>query len=567
MDTHDFLQPFEHTVQVNIDGHILDYLLSVDLTGHVHHVQPLIFELPTSAQKLILGESDGQLERKIKAYGRLFQFLVPLVLAGKLPNYQEQLGSLVDEIKQRLAQKGILWAQLPSDVLHSTLAFELRKFHTSQNHVDPTTKLVFESIEHIIDHLKDKSQDKLEDKLKNIPALPNSIAADFFPTIIPFLDFYTQAQTFRRMADIKSEQVKNYLLDEIKVPSSEPYISSILHALKTYGAEDNDIFNAVVGFYERSDKQEILGYNLINVLDLLRRYLRPRTKEILLEVLRSNHPSGAWYAAEALLNIGTHQKEIAQEIMPSFKSGNPDVCKVIFKVFMECISEEYLPSADETLNVIANTPLKTTDADTHSIMASLAIKTGVQFLPNRLLELLNHESATVQYRILHMINHFYEKLQRGFEPFKSVRMLACYRNLAKNANTEVAIQAIHLLSKIGQKSDIDLLVGIISKNFQNHPIDEEAMKAINLLIQRIPYPFQIEPCYLEALSNSRYSLRVAALQGLRYSPHFKFKKALADKYKNDPVFSVSEAAKNLLNAPFRSISIRLRELIQKRDTV
>jgi len=566
MDTDDLLQPFEHAVQVNIDGRILDYLLSVDLSGHVHHVQILIFELPASTQKLILGESDGQLERKIRAYAHLFRYLVPLVLADKLPDYQKQLGSLVDEIKQRLAQRGILWTQLPSDILPSTLALDLRKFHTSQNRVDSTTKLIFESIEYIIDHLKDESPDKLEDKLNNIPALPNSIAADFFPAIIPFLDFYTQAKTFRRMADIKSEQVKNYLVDEIKVPSSEPYISSILHALKIYGTEDNDIFNAVVGFYERSDKQGIFGYNLINVLDLLRRYLRPRTKEILLEVLRSNHPSGAWYAAEALLNIGTHQKEIAQEIMPSFKSGNPDVCKVIFKIFMECISEEYLPSADETLNVIAITPLKTTDSDTLSIMADLAIKTGIHLRPYHLLELLNHESATFRCGILNLIHHFYEKLQRDFKPFKSARMLTCYRNLVKNVETEVAVQAIRLVGKIGQKKDIDLLLETISEDFQNHLVDEEAMKAINLLIQRMPYPFQIESYYLAALANNHRSLKVVALQGLRYSPQYKFKKALADKYKNDSFPPVSEAAKNLLNAPYRSISIHLSQFIQKRST-
>lgn len=560
MDINDLLQPFEFSVQVSIDGRILDYLLSVDATGHVHRAEPLVFELPAITQKLILGESDGQLERKIKAYARLFRYLVPLVLAGKLPNYQEQLATLVDEINQRLSKKGILWSNLP-DNLPSTLAFNLRKFYTTQKQVDPDAKSTFESIEYIINNLKNES-DKLEDKLKNFITLPNSIAADFFSAVLPFLDFYTQTKIFRGFAYMKSEKVKNYLLEEINVPSCEPYSGSILHALKVYGAEDSNIFDAVAGFYERLDKQQISGITLINTLDVLRHYLRPRTKEIALEILRSNHQAGAYYAAEVLLNIGTTQKEIAREIMASFQTTNPDVSKVVFRIFEECLSEEYLPSADEILSVFVQTIVKAPDSDIYKNMAGIAIKTGIYLQPDKLIELFYHESAAVRSGVLHLINDFYEKLQRNFKPFKTERMLICYRDLSKTSEVEVAVQAIRLLGKAGHKKDVDFLLERISIDFQNHPIDEEAIKAINLIIQRIPYPFQIEPRYLAALANNRYTLKVAALKGLRYSPRTNFKKALADQYIND-IHPVSEAAKELLSVPSRSIGIRLQEIAQK----
>jgi HEAT repeat protein len=195
-------------------------------------------------------------------------------------------------------------------------------------------------------------------------------------------------------------------------------------------------------------------------------------------------------------------------------------------------------------------------------MAGIAIKTGVHLQPDKLIELFNHESAAVRTGALHLINDFYEKLQRNFKPFKTDRMLICYRDFSKASDVEVAVQAIRLLGKTGHKKDVDFLLERISIDFQNHPIDEEAINAINLIIQRISYPFQIEPRYMAALANNRYTLRVAALQGLRYSPRTNFKKALADKYKND-IHPVSEAARNLLSAPFRSIGIRLQEIAQK----
>jgi hypothetical protein len=70
MQVTDMFPSFQFPVQVTIDGRTLDYLLTVDETGHVFEAVPTVYELPLLAQKLILGETDGQLERKIRAYPR-----------------------------------------------------------------------------------------------------------------------------------------------------------------------------------------------------------------------------------------------------------------------------------------------------------------------------------------------------------------------------------------------------------------------------------------------------------------------------------------------------------------
>lgn len=154
MHTLEVLTPFQYSVQANIDGHLVDYLLTVDETGQVHDAQALILELPAISQKLILGEMNAWLERKIRAYTSLCKFLLPLTLAGKLPTYQTQFAPLIEEIKQRLQQKGLQWDELFAAMLPRSMASEVLNVYGKKG-VDTThLKTCWEKVIYIIEHLQ-----------------------------------------------------------------------------------------------------------------------------------------------------------------------------------------------------------------------------------------------------------------------------------------------------------------------------------------------------------------------------------------------------------------------------
>jgi hypothetical protein len=129
------LTPFQHAIQITIDDKPIDYLLTVDETGHVYEAKPMIFELPEAAQKLFFGKSDGQLERKIEALAKLSHYLLPLSLAGQLVAFQEELVPLVQDIKRRLADKKMQWRDLTSYANKKSEALEIGLFYLP--HISP----------------------------------------------------------------------------------------------------------------------------------------------------------------------------------------------------------------------------------------------------------------------------------------------------------------------------------------------------------------------------------------------------------------------------------------------
>ena len=74
------------------------------------------------------------------------------------------------------------------------------------------------------------------------------------------------------------------------------------------------------------------------------------------------------------------------------------------------------------------------------------------------------------------------------------------------------------------------------------------MEAINNILHQVPYQNQIETVYKMALEEES-SLKVLALEGLRFCPDYAFKESLFLKFKNDSDNAVRKAAKSLFELP------------------
>jgi hypothetical protein len=561
-DTSNF-PTFQFSLQVTIENQILDYLVKVDDIGQVHEATPMIFELPIVTQKLILGETDEQFERKIKAYAGLLKYLVPLVLAGQLPAYQEQLHPLVEEIKQRLQNRALQWGELPLKSLPFSLVREVIEVY-QRGTASPALKACWEKLVYIIENQNGWTQDEV----RFLGYHHAILAADFFPVIIPFFKPNFQGEFYTNLRNVQSEELKNYLLKELNEPFSKPYGHNIVYCLAKYDPADLSIYEAVLNFYKRIETDLGANSGLWAFLSFLKHYPFPPTKEICFDILLLNQWESSVEAAGILLTMGVKQEEIVALLMPDFQSGNPDLSRVAFAIFAKHIAGEYLPNADKVLDIYVNELINNEVSYSVHEMPAIAAKTGIHHTSNRLYEFLEHENKNVRFGILAIINGYFDINISRVRNFLTPQMLDRYWDLTADPEEFVARTAIALIGKIGfwkRRADyIDYLLDI-GRNTNSRYIKIETMKAIYAIMHWIPYPRQVEPFYLEVLENSDSSEWGYALLGLWFSPNRALKKALWNKYKDHTDSYVRHTAAYLLKRPHRGLRLvmyNIKELIK-----
>ena len=231
--------PFQYSVQVTIDGAIIDYLLTVDETGHVYEAKPMVFELPEATQKLIIGKSDGQLERKMLAFTSLIRYLIPLSLAGQLDTYQLQFEPLLKEIRDRLQEKGLKWTDLKSTDVPHPIPSEVLAVFAANNQASQQPEEIWNKIICIIEN---QNKRKTTEAINHIGYHYYDAAAPFFLAIIPFLDYNNQRIAFEKLVHTRTDTMKAYLIKELEQPYSHFYASGILKALKYPNSSPKSVF-------------------------------------------------------------------------------------------------------------------------------------------------------------------------------------------------------------------------------------------------------------------------------------------------------------------------------------
>jgi hypothetical protein len=347
--------------------------------------------------------------------------------------------------------------------------------------------------------------------------------------------------------------VKNYLIQELKDPLNIPFTQNIIFALKNRYSKDLMVYDAIVHLYEHLTPDHE-GSNLFEILSFIKRFRLARTKEIAFEVLALNQWQPAVKATEILLARGVKQNEIVKRLLPHFKSGNPALSEAAFAVFAEHISADYLPTADEILDVYVQ------ERSTHNKvyhtqdMPSIAIKTGIHFMENRLYDLLEHNSDNVRMGILAIISGYFDKGSYYFFKFLTPKLIDRYWELAHDSNEFIASKSITLIGMIGLLNNrvdyIDDLL-MMSREAKNDYLKRTCMEAINIILHRIPYQAKIETFYLECLNHGDESLWSVVLGGLRFSPNRTFKDTLWQQYKDHSSSAVRDAAQKLLKPTYR----------------
>jgi hypothetical protein len=544
--------PFQHSVQVTINDTIIDYLLTVDETGHVYEAKPAVFELPAMAQKLILSDADEMLEKKIHAFARLIPYILPLTLAGWLKRYQEEFATVVQEINRHLDEKGKKWESLYGHTIPDSIASNVLEAFSAKGE----QRLLWQHIVVIIQEPKEKIPSSY---MQSISSGFPAIAADFFPAVIPFLSLGAKQIAYEALGKVKSEAIKTYLLAALNMPDAPYYANNIFDALKGYPSTDLEICDAVIKFYYHSKKR--MGLNLSGILKLLSHYPSTQAKTFAFQILKKNSRYAAVHAARALLRMGVPPRQITSIALPLFKAADPNISEASFSILaIKSLPAAHLPKAAEVLNIMVETLSKKHNSNIIYTLPSLAHNTGVYSHPDIICGLLEHEATAVREGMTRLILTAFSIKDIDIRPFVHEKMLKRYMSLANDDNNEVSKNAVNLIGIISsgkrKTTYISPLLDIYKhKNKGKSPVKLEILKAINSILAVVAYQPQIEPVYLEALTYKNPRYRVEALKGLRFSPDVNFKKTLL-VYKNDPAEDVREQVEQLFNLPGKTLIFR-----------
>lgn len=550
--------PFQFPVQVTIDGRTLDYLLTVDETGLVFEAVPTVFELPLAAQKLILGETDGQLERKIWAYAGLFKYLVPLALAKKIPNYQEELAPLVVEIENRLQKREKFWAGLPLNSIPDSIPRQVLTVFGQEPLVPPNLSDCWEKIVII---LTEKNRLKY-DEINAIGRQHTEIAVDFFLVISPFLGEKDQQTIFESLQFERAASVKEFFLKALNDTYAKPFAVTILIALGNFPGE-KVIHDAVVTYCEQNDS--FSDNELENIVTVCSKYPTLRSREICFKILCLNRKTSALQAAKALRVMGGGEKEIVAALMPYFDGADLEVLEAIFSVLKHCISFWNLPDGTKVLKVYGSLVSNHPGFKPNEDLTTVAIKSSVYSQLDQLMALLEDANPNVREGILALLIEHFKMRFMDFKSLMETPIVEKYLDLINDPDPKVAQKAICLLGLLGAKQRntnyITILLDLANQNLDKDLIIREVIRAINEIIDYTPYPYQIEPFYLAILDGNDVDAKRLAFTGLRFSPDKAFKMALREQYRSDPEIRLS--ANYLITTPYRGMRLRILDLVNK----
>ena len=549
--------PFQYTIQATIDDTTIDYMLTVDETGHVYEARPMVFELPEMGQKLLFSGTNGQLEEKVRAFARLSSFILPLRLEGKATRYEEAFAPLVQKINKRLNERGYKWRDLHGHAVPGSIASKLLGVLNLSLSESRKQRYKWMQIGLVIQNLKGEiSSDFVQSLSEEHP----DIAADFLPAIIPFLLPGARRASYEALGNIKTAAVQRYLLSALELPYAQHFAIPIFKALKGYPPTDVQISDAAIRFYHRPKDMPIPILPL--TLELASHYPSTQAKAFAYEILQLNNKYSAVHAARALLRMHTPPQQITDIAIPLFMAADPDRSETAFRILaLEELPAAYLPEAMKVLGIIVDTLSQRRNSSIINALPSLALKTGLYHYPDSICQLLTHEAPAVREGMLRLIRDAFQMKDVDIRPFVGEELLKQYLALAYDNNDEVAQYAITLIGIICSGKKIKTYISTLLELYQQKSKDDvklEILKAINSILSVVGYQAQIEPVYLSALENRNPNYRIEGLRGLRFSPDTALKNKLLI-YKKDFVKSVREEAEQLFNVPNKTLLIHTQK--------
>ena len=525
---------FRHTV-VDI---VIDYQISYDITGKVYKVVPLIYQLPESAQRLILGGDKEEKKQEIEKFKNLISLILPLGIMNQSNFFQEELKEIYKAVNEEIKTQQISFEKLFKYAEKESLEYYILSSYLNQD----GNPMFFNEIGGIAKALVENIADQNSLDCSQLLRHPYAhVRFKIIPFILPFINEKdVKRNLYEAIGEYKDNSCKVFLMNALTQHSDGKIIKGILKSLAQQSLTDDlQVQKKVLAIYY-SDI-EFGEQDKIYLMQLLQQFPNKDSIATGLEILHQNQDS-AESAAKALLHIGYPVADLASFLITKLRTCDKTASKVAFKVLSDSRFSDFLPDDDQLIQIFVNTMASNRHQDFIKAMFHLIKWKYDRNTPYKIIKHLSNPNINIVEAILRLINfllnnHRNINININVKPFISEGIQPKYLEIIDQSDYDLPAQAIFIMRKTENRKMIKKLIPELVERIdfsrKNRLKNVYLMKGINTFLSKVEYNPIINDKYFEALDMSYDLYRVEAIRGLINSPDPQLKKSLI-YLKNDP---------------------------------
>jgi len=262
---------FRHTV-VDI---VIDYQISYDITGKVYKVVPLIYQLPESAQRLILGGDKEEKKQEIENFKNLISLILPLGIMNQSNFYVEELAGFYKAINDEIKSQKIIPQKLYEYAEEESFEWYILSAYLNPDiRPDPFSEFG-ERIKYLVQYRSNPSN------LYNLTYFSKyypSLGYKIITLILPFINnAYCKKHAYECIGEYKNIESKTYLIEALVREKKVGVIGGIFGGLSKHNLkEDLSIQQKIITVFNSG--LELDENAKLRLIELLKHFTDSSTK-------------------------------------------------------------------------------------------------------------------------------------------------------------------------------------------------------------------------------------------------------------------------------------------------
>jgi len=569
---------YQHTVQ--IDGHPFEYAVWVTVHGEVLSTESLFARLPEAALKLTYGKDGMRVFVKASKYEKLFRYRLPLVFSGILedPDCDGIIAAIAERRKEIHLPEGSIETGEIGDEWTKSLYRFVTNDHLS-NHF------------HNVEFLKFTAQLVQGGEYgQAFSILGNNSFKLAEPIIYELLDSPTTLRegemnnAYEVLKNFPSDKNRDLLHAHFHREDRQKSRGAMIKALSAYA--DEKTWHLLSRFY-REHFEGLEDWEAGELLVCLANFQSPEAEEMIWDVLLTPEKQGGYTAFRMLKEKFSDEEEIAGRIRPLFEnavelkhrakyltvfSGIENPALMPSQASLLEMLEKSCEQQDEDANLFYTLPdilSGQINDDTYRIFlkyltdGSPCLKKGVLV---QISVLGNHKNfnppVAIQNRLLEML--------KTPAPVNSHQPGVPLILVEKESDYRLFDEAANALANLAPKITDPAIIGELLPLTETDDISrkESVFSILNSLFWYLPFDEAVLPVYLPLLKDPNPTLRVTAIEGLKFSQNHEVREQV-QALKDDPDNSVKRAVvgwQNMHHEPYApKIDYKIKEDLTEQE--
>ncbi|WP_170110705.1 HEAT repeat domain-containing protein [Flavilitoribacter nigricans] len=501
------------TISAEIGENRYEYLITATVYGEVIEIENLFLQLPEQAQRMMLGDQYDRWKPRIENFPNICRFALPIATLDL--HEDESLEPLLSLIRER--KKALNLNDLPPDLGKvrdpwTRDLFELFHFSPAKY-----LEIIRKSCRSLSVLLREEEQ-RLADACRHLGYYKFPLAPAVVRSVLPFM---TPNHVGRLAGEVlvKFPEPENRAI-LLELYGSEPYQnirSEILKGLSVY--QDQEVYDIALKAYREETKTNKPEQLVTNILMALKNFHTPEVTEIAWEVLCGPLRFAGNEAEKILRSRGISDGDILDRIKPNFyDEKKPEYMQNVLARFHNIKNPYLLPRAEEFIWILPRLLEKKQNLNIAYATPSLIAKRYNASVPDHLYQLLEHASPFVRQAgviQIGVICHQYDHVNFQFSERLEEKFFELLKDDHRDVVKEVANSLGNIAGRVNKAAYIPKLLPLVEN--KDVLIQLGSMRAINRVLEHVPFDPAICPTFLEALKHTNSYVRTEAVKGLQYA--------------------------------------------------